>query len=145
MKNTTESFPVIKSYIVLFAFAIFVSSCMNNNPASPTTVATNTPVIASAANAFTFVLAANNYTQNQNWGVTFTSDSITFSLVSGNYKSGSVLFSVTDSTTATILQDTIKTNAVVALTQTGKGVPKHCTINCSNYTGNVTFTMSGNK
>lgn len=142
MKTISESFPVIKSCVTLFALGIILSSC-TDNPASTTTASTNTPVIASAANAFTFVVTANNYTHNENWGLTFTSDSIAFSIVSGNHTSGSVLISVTDSTNAAIFQDTVTANRVVALTQSGKGIPAHCTINCGSYTGNLTFAMSG--
>jgi hypothetical protein len=144
MKNIPRSFPIIECCVTIFALGIFASSC-TNNPASSTTASTNTPVIASATNAFTFVLAASSYTQDENWGLTFTSDSIAFSVVSGNYTSGSVLFSVTDSTNGAIFQDTVTTNRVIALTQSGKGIPTHCTINCNGYTGNVTFAMSGYK
>jgi hypothetical protein len=142
MKNVAESFPIIKSCVTFFVLGIFASGC-TNNPASTTMASTNTPVIANTTNAFTFVVAANNYTQNENWGLAFTSDSIAFSVVSGNYISGSVLFTVTDSTNATVFQETINANRVIALTQSGTGVPARCTINCSHYTGSLTFAMSG--
>jgi hypothetical protein len=148
MKNAISSFHITKSYITLFSLGIFLSGCTNsnsNNPMTPVTVATNTPVIASVTNAFTYVIMANNYTQNQDWALTFTSDSLVLAVVSSNYKSGSLYFSVTDSTNAAIFQDTLTTNSVTTLIQSGKGIPKHCTINCSAYTGNVTFTLSKNR
>ena len=143
---TTEPPKNFKCCLALFAIGIFLSGCSTNtNPASTTTAATNIPVIASATNAFTFVLEANDYTQSQNLGLTFTADSIALSVVSGNYKSGSISFSVTDSTNATIVQDSITTSGVIAMTLPVKRNPKHCLIDCSHYAGSVTFSMSGYK
>lgn len=144
MKNIPGSFPIIRSCIILSTLGVMMSSC-TVNPASWTTAATNTPVIASVPNTFTFVLDANNYTQNQNWALTFTTDSLVLSVVSSNHESGSFSYSVTDSTNTTILQGTITTNTVIATTQTGLGIPKYCTVNCSQYAGNVTFTLSKNQ
>ena len=140
MKKIDKSFPT--KCFVLFALGTIASGC-NGNPASSTTVTANLPVIASANNAFTFVVSANNYSHNGTWGLMFNSDSISFAITSTNFASGSVLFSVTDSNNSTIFQETLVTNDVIAITQSGKGIPANCTINCSRYTGTMTIAVGG--
>lgn len=142
MKPHRNGSSIIVGFAAAFALCTIMAGCKSDS-VSPSTTGSNTPVIANASNAFSFIIAANNYSSNYNSSLSFTKDSLAISITSANYSSGKVLLSIADSSGSVIVQDSVMANKVVAETLSGKGIPKECTIICQNYSGSLVFALAG--
>ncbi len=140
----TNSFPscaaVLRTFVVLGAFA----AC-NDTASSPTSIANNAPVIVNVTNAFTYVMMAKGYTASVNYDLTFTTDSLVYSLVVANWGAGSATFVLGDASANTIIRDSVCTSKVNTLVQSGKGIPKRCTLAFQNFTGGITLSLAANQ
>jgi len=140
----TNSFPscaaVLRTLVVLGAFA----AC-NDTASSPTSIANNAPVIVNVTNAFTYVMMANGYAASVNYDLTFTTDSLVYSLVVANWGAGNATFVLTDASANTIVRDSVFTSKVNTLVQSGKGIPKRCTLGFQNFTGSITLSLAANQ
>jgi len=102
----------------------------------------NIPVIANTANAFAFTLAANSYTANTEYDLTFTTDSLACSIIISNQTSGSASLTIVDSINSVVYSNAQLSNQVFAYTQANKGIPRKIKINFSNYTGSFSFALA---
>ena len=112
---------------------------------SPTELASNAPVVAVVPNAFTYVVFGDNYTASVNYDLQFTTDSLVYSMVVGKFGGGSATFIVWDASGNTILRDSVFTTKVNAVVQSGKGIPKRCTLGFQNFSGQMTLSFAANK
>jgi hypothetical protein len=142
MKTQKYRFFLTASCASLLLLCTIIASCKSNS-VSPSTSATNSPVIANAANAFSFALDGNNFSSSYRYALTFTTDSVAIVVTSGNYATGKVNLSITDSAGMVVFQDSVLTNKVVAQAEPVNNVPKSCNIVCSDYSGSLVFTLSG--
>jgi hypothetical protein len=131
---------VLRILVVLGAFA----AC-NDTATSPTSLVTNAPVIVSVPNAFTYVMMAKGYTASVNYDLNFTTDSLVYSLVVGNLGAGNATYVVLDPSGNTILRDSVFTSKVNTLVQSGKGIPKRCTLGFQNFTGSINLSLTANQ
>ena len=131
---------VLRIFLVLGAFA----GC-KDSATSPTSIANNAPVIVSVTNAFTYVMMADRYTTSVNYDLNFTTDSLVYSLVVANYGAGNATFVVADPSGNTIIRDSLFTSKVNSLVQSGKGIPKRCTLGFQNFTGSISLSLAANQ
>jgi hypothetical protein len=130
---------VLRLLVFLGAFA----AC-NDTATSPATILTNAPVTASVTDAFTYVMMASKYTSSVNYDLSFTTDSLVYSLVVSNFGAGNVTYVVVDPSGNTIFRDSVFTSKVNALVQSGKGIPKRCTLGFQNFTGSINLALTAN-
>jgi hypothetical protein len=102
----------------------------------------NTPVTASALNAFTYTIHASQFSQGVTQPLTFTSDSLVITLTASNYGGGQALIQVLDSLGVTLFADTVSSNKIVALTHLKATIPTSCTITLTNLSAWLTFVMA---
>ena len=140
MKSLPSCAAVLRIFLVLFACA----GCKDNE-ASPTSVVNNAPVIVSVTNAFTYVMMGDKYTTSANYDLNFTTDSLVYSLVVGNFGAGNATFVVADPSGNTIIRDSVFTSKVNTLVQSGKGIPKRCTLGFQNFTGSISLSLAANQ
>lgn len=143
MNLRSRSLFIISHCLILFTFVVMLGCNSSSTPTSPTL--NNTAMISNVLNAFSYSVAANNFTASDTFDLTFSADSLAYSLASGNYVSGSALVSVLDSNGAVIIRDSVFTNKLVGATLSGKGIPRRFAIACNHYTGSMNFSMAGNK
>ena len=102
----------------------------------------NIPVIANTANAFAFTLAANSYSANTEYDLTFTTDSLACSIIISNQTSGNASLTIVDSNNSVVYSNAQLSNQVSAYTLANKGIPRKIKINFSNYTGSFNFALA---
>ncbi len=102
----------------------------------------NIPVIANTSNALAFTLAANSYTANTEYDLTFTTDSLACSIIISNQTLGSASLTIVDSNNSVVYSNAQLSNQVFAYTQANKGIPRKIKINFSNYTGSFSFALA---
>ena len=122
--------------ILTFCFAACTEDTSVNSENS------NTPVIASTQNAFAYTLVANSFSNNTEFDLDFTSDSLAYSLVVTGYKSGNGSIAVIDSNSSNIYSETLQSNKVIAFTQTNHGIPKKFKIALNGFTGTLVFSLA---
>jgi hypothetical protein len=88
------------------------------------------------------VIDANAYTASPAYDLTFSTDSLAYTLVVDGYLSGNASLYIRDSTNSIVLNDSITTNQKKVTTQTGTGIPKRFTLSCNNFTGKISFVLS---
>ena len=130
--------------LILIAASLFIGCDKNTTDVTiPTnTVIGNTPVNVSATNAFTYTIDANGFTTNAGQDLSFTSDSLVYTIVVTGYSSGSATIEVTNQTGAVMMHDSVTTNKVSTIVDSGKGIPKRCMLNFSNFTGKLNFVLA---
>ena len=128
------------SVAVVCVIVAFAAGCKKND--SVNSPNDNIPVIANAANAFTFDLSATSYTGNQQYTLLFSTDTLACSITIVGQTSGTGSLTIADSNYVIVYADSALTNQVLAFTQSGKGIPKHFSMTFNNYTGVITFALS---
>ena len=124
---------------ILVAIMCF-AGCKENTSTNSTS--TNIPVIANTTNAFAFTLAASSYTSNAEYNLTFSTDSLSCSIIAANQTSGNASISISDSSNSIVYSDSVLTYQVLAFTQENKGIPKLIKLVFNNYTGTLEVALS---
>jgi hypothetical protein len=140
----TKTFPSFAAVLRTLVMLCALVGCKDSAD-SPTSVANNAPVIVSVTNAFTYVMMANSYTASVNYDLNFTTDSLVYSLVVGNWGSGNAALVIGDASGNTIVRDSVFTSKVNTLVQSGKGIPKRCTFGFQNFSGSITLSLAANQ
>jgi serine protease inhibitor len=122
--------------ILLCAF----TGCKKDTSVNPSSA--NMPVIANTQNAFAFNLVASSYTSSSAYSLSFSTDSLACALTITGQTSGNGSLRIVDANSSTVYQDSTLSNKVVAITQTGKGIPTNITMVFNNYSGTVSFALS---
>ncbi len=117
----------------------------NKNSTSPTVVIINTPVAVSVTNAFTFTIDASGYSANAGYDLSFNTDSLVYSLVVSNFNSGNASVAVSNLTGGVTMRDSVFSNKVNTIIQSGTGIPKRCTLGFQNFTGRLTLALTSNQ
>ncbi len=138
--NRISHFRFYISFVL--AIVIFVGCKENSTVSIQSSAPQNTPVVVSTTNAFTYAIDANTYTDSTADDLTFSSDSLACTLAVGSYLSGDASLYIRDSTDSIVFYDSITTNKVIVITQSGKGIPKRFTLSCNNFTGKISFALS---
>lgn len=128
--------------IALLAGTIFFVGCKENILTNSTSA--NIPVIANTTNAFAFTLIANSYSSDIEYDLSFSTDSLSYSITVFNQTSGDGSLTILDSNNSIVYSDTLLINKVVTFTQAAKGIPKTIKLTFNNYTGTLSFTLSRN-
>ncbi len=128
--------------IALLAGTIFFVGCKENILTNSTSA--NIPVIANTTNAFAFTLIANSYSSEIEYDLSFSTDSLSYSITVFNQTSGDGSLTILDSNNSIVYSDTLLINKVVAFTQAAKGIPKTIKLTFNNYTGTLSFALSRN-
>jgi serine protease inhibitor len=126
--------------IVSIVLVLVLAGCKKDGTVDP--AAANMPVIANTQNAFAFDLVATAYTSNAVYPLSFSTDSLSCALTITGQTAGNGSLRIVDSTSSTVYSDSTLSNKIVALTQTGKGIPKNITLEFNNYTGIINFALS---
>lgn len=129
--------------VIVLVLASLLIGC-NKNSTSPTATINNTPVAVSVTNAFTFTIDANGYSANAGYDLSFNTDSLVFSLVASNFGSGNASVTVSNLTGGVAMHDSVFSNTVTAIIQSGTGIPKRCTLGFQNFTGKLTLALTSN-
>ncbi len=130
-----------KIIVATLAVAIMCfAGCKENTSTNPRS--TNIPVVASTTNAFAINLTANSYTSNAEYGLAFSTDSLSCSIVVANQTSGNASITISDSSNSIVYRDSLLANQVLAFTQAGKGIPKLIKLVFNNYTGTLDLALS---
>ena len=127
-----------------FLILLVLAGCKESTN-SPTELASNAPVTVNVTNAFTYLVMGDNYTANVSSDLTFTTDSLVYSMVVANFGGGSTTFTVWDASGNTILKDSIFTTKVNTVVQSGKGIPMRYTLGFRNFSGSMTLSFAANK
>ncbi len=143
MKRTNRLLRCATTLRIFLLLAVF-AGC-KDSATSPTSIATNAPVVVSVTNAFTYVMMGDRYTASVNYDVSFTTDSLVYSLVVANFGGGNATFVVADPSGTTIIRDSVFTSKVNTVIQSGTGIPKHCTLGFQNFTGSITLSLAANQ
>lgn len=127
-------------FIFLLAFVIYLTGCTDDDSVNSSYY--NSPVISKTTDALAYSLVADYYTQTAGYNLSFTSDSIAFSLIISNYFSGIGSLRVKDSTRSIIFQDTLQGNKILSFTQMDEGIPQKFEIDFDRFTGTVNFALT---
>ena len=128
--------------IILLVGTIFFVGCKENILTDSTFA--NIPVIANTTNAFAFTLVANSYTSDIEYDLSFSTDSLSYSITVFNQTSGDGSLIILDSNNSIVYSDTLLIDTVVACTQAAKGIPKTMKLTFNNYTCTLSFALSRN-
>lgn len=128
---------------LMIVLVLFISSCEDNAMDPPIDLTVNAPVIANIANSFTYTVRARNFTADVSGVLTFSSDSLTITVTSSEYASGSAIVAVRDSFNSVIFTDTVRSNKVTAITNFKTTTPKSYAINVAGLTGTLVFVVVG--
>jgi hypothetical protein len=140
-RKTLPSYTAVLRTLVLLG----IFTACNDTASSPTSIANNAPVIVNVTNAFTYVMMANSFTSSVNYDLNFTTDSLVYSLVVANWGAGNTTFVLGDASANTIFRDSVFTTKVSTLVQSGKGIPKRCTLGFQNFTGSISLSLAANQ
>jgi hypothetical protein len=128
-------------FAAVLGLLTIAAGCKDNASTSPART-TSIPVIVNTSNAFTFVVNAVGYTANESYDLSFTTDSVAYALTIAGYVSGSGSISVLSETGVPLFQDSVLTNKVSAVVLSGRGIPAHCLLSHTSYTGNISFAVA---
>ena len=130
-------------YLFIIGMILCLNSCKNSS--TPTTIHDNlnSPVTTNVTNSFTFSVNANQFSMTSDNVLNFLSDSLVITLSSTSYISGQAIIVVSDSSSATIFSDTIKSNKVIAIAHLKAAPPKHCSFDISNLEASLAFVVVG--
>ena len=126
------------SMFVIIVVITFILGCKEETILEPPYA--NTPVITSTTDAFSYYLAANSYSENSEYEVSFTSDSLAFSIVVYGYTSGTGSLTITDGRGSIVYYESLQSNKVHAFTQANKGIPVKINLAFNQFSG--TFNLS---
>lgn len=130
--------------LIVLVLASLLIGC-NKNSTSPTVVINNTPVAVSVTNAFTFTIDASGFSANTGYDLSFNTDSLVYSLVVSNFGSGNASVAVSNLTGGATMRDSVFSNKVNTIIQSGTGIPKRCTLGFQNFTGKLTLALTSNQ
>ncbi len=125
--------------------SVFALASCENDSTSPTDLANNAPVIVSVTTAFTYVMMADRFTASVNYDLAFTTDSLVYSMVVASFGGGTSTFIVNDASGNTVLRDSVFTTKVNTVIQSGKGIPRRCTLSFQNFSGKMTMSLTANQ
>mgnify|MGYP001579145856 FL=1 len=127
---------------ILFTVIMFVGCKEFSTSSTPPTIINNTAVVVTVTNAFTYAIDANAYTTNKIYDLSFSTDSLACTLTVGGYLSGNASINIGSTTNTVVYSDSIFSNKTIVILQSGKGIPKQCTLICNNFTGKISFVLS---
>ena len=131
----------ILSSVFLLATTIYFIACTEDTGVNPPN--SNSPVIASTQNAFAYTLVANSFSDNKEFDLDFTSDSLAYSLVVTGYKAGNGSLTVEmNASSSYIFSEPLQSNKVIAFTQTNHGIPEKFKIVFNDFTGTLNFALA---
>ncbi|MBE0550769.1 MAG: hypothetical protein IH619_00115 [Ignavibacterium sp.] len=128
-------------FIFLLAFAVYLTGCTDDDDDINSSYY-NTPVISKTTDALAYSLAADYYTQTAGYNLSFTSDSLAYSLIIANYFSGIGSLRIKDTSGIIIYEETLQGNKVYTITETGNGIPGKFEIDFDRFTGTVNFALA---
>lgn len=124
----------------LVVFTINFIGCTDDESVNPGFY--NTPVISKATDALTYSLAADYYTSNAAYNLSFTSDSLAYSLTITNYFSGIGSLRIKDSIGTIIYVDTLQGNRIYSIVEKAQGIPHRFEIDFDHFTGKLNFALA---
>ena len=118
-------------------------SCRETSTTTEVHDNTNSPVTANVTNSFTYTVNGDQFSENSQNDLSFSSDSLVVTLSSINYLSGQAIISVKDSQNVSVFVDTVKSNKTIAITHLKTTRPKQCNVTSSNLTAKLVFVLVG--
>lgn len=126
-------------YLALWA-SVALLSCTKNEVVQPGSF--NNPSFSSGPNGFSYFVSAQNFTLEQSIPLSFTCDSLAFSLAVTGYSSGlSSVEIIADSISYRTLDLTFNTNQ--AMTFSFGCIPKIAKLRFSRFSGTLSFALGG--
>jgi hypothetical protein len=124
----------------LLVASMSLASCAKNEVVQPGSF--NNPSFSSGPNGFSYFVSAQNFTLEQTVPLSFTCDSLAFSLAVTGYSSGIASVEITaDSISYRTLDLTFNTNQ--AMTFSFGCVPKIARLRFSRFSGTLSFALGG--
>ncbi len=132
----------MKKVLLLLAIltVIYFAGCTDDEIVKPPYY--NTPAMSKTTDAFAYTLTAEYFTSTAGYDVTFTSDSLAYSLIISSYFSGIGNLDVKDSSGAILYSEILQGNKVISFTQTDLGIPKIIHIDFDHFTGSINFALA---
>jgi hypothetical protein len=129
-------------YLSLFTLPLlFTFGCAKDNDII--TPYSNIPVVAYTQNAFAYTLVAHNYSATADYDIDFNSDSLAYSLVISNYKSGDGQVAVfMQPQSSYVYAEQLNSNKVISFTQNGISVPRKIHFEFDNFSGSISFSLA---
>ena len=126
--------------LLLLPAILFISCTEENEIITPYS---NTPVVAHTQNAFAYTLVAHNYSATADYNINFNSDSLAYSLVISNFKSGDGEVAVfMQAPSSYVYAEELNSNKVISFTQNDVGVPRKVHFEFDNFSGTISFSLA---
>jgi hypothetical protein len=143
--------PIIKVTIGIFLCVLSATtapSCTDNQLVVSSGVGNinpslNTPVTTNALNAFAFTVDAQQFSLHRVERLTFTLDSLAYTLVVTGYTSGGGALTLSDGRGEVMRTDTLNFNHVIASTAVVGRIPAEVTVTLTSFSGNIAFALAG--
>lgn len=127
-------------FLLILPAAFFISCTEENDVITPYS---NTPVVAHTENAFAYTLVAHNYSATADYNIDFNLDSLAYSLVISNFKSGDGEVAVEmQPQSSYVYAEELNSNKVISFTQNDVGVPRKVHFEFDNFSGTISFSLA---
>lgn len=125
--------------------ALFLSCNENNVLVNTPYPGQNSPTITVAQNAFTFSVNAVALSFLSSGGLSFTGDSLVYTLSVAGYQGGTGLVKVMDEAGNTILSDSLNSSRTIDNMLVWGRIPAGYYISLENFTGRVSLALTGSQ
>ncbi|MCL5029557.1 MAG: hypothetical protein M1480_11145 [Bacteroidetes bacterium] len=131
----------LSAFTLLLLFNL--SSCKNEDVFSINDSSSNIPVIANAANAFSFTVAANRYNYSETHNLQMSADTLSVAITISGEVNGNGNILIKDGTGAAIYQKDLGSSMISAEVLKLVTIPKTLNLNFSNFTGKIIIAVAG--
>ena len=135
---------VLGSVIGWLLVSFFVLSCNQDNViiSTPPNTGQNQPVVTAAQDLFTFNVNAVGFSFLSSGNVSFTGDSLRYTLSIAGHRTGGGLFRVLDTTDTSLFSDSLSSNRTIVTGLITGRIPARYEISLTNFTGQVSLVLS---
>ena len=135
---------VLGSVIGWLLVSFFVLSCNQDNViiSTPPNTGQNQPVVTAAQDLFTFNVNAVGLSFLSSGNVSFTGDSLRYTLSIAGHRTGGGLFRVLDTTDTSLFSDSLSSNRTIVTGLITGRIPARYEISLTNFTGQVSLVLS---
>ena len=130
-----------KLIISLLVISVYFTGCTDDDIVNQSYY--NTPVISKTKNVVAYTLVANSYSSTAEYDLTFTSDSLAYSLIFSNYSSGNGSLTVQmNASSSYMFVESLNSNKVIFLTDANHGIPEKVKLIFDHFTGTLNFSLA---
>ncbi len=105
----------------------------------------NSPHITVQRDAFTFIVDASQFSYTSSGNISFSGDSVSYTVSVAGYRGGSGIFEVMDASGNAILTDSLNSDRTVVNAQFVGRIPARYSISFDHFTGRVSIALAGGR